>query len=73
MAPRYQIIEVSIDGDGNEASRLPSWSCETMDEAIHVIENVLSRYQTSGCESDGSYWWGTAMNGARSRFLIEAV
>jgi hypothetical protein len=53
----------------NEVSRLPAWSFDTLEKAINQIENVLSR---CGCASDGSYWWGTAMNG-EMRFTIEGV
>jgi hypothetical protein len=52
---------------------LRAWSFDTLEKAVNQIENVLSRCETRGCAGDGSYWWGTAMNGDRMRFVIEGV
>jgi hypothetical protein len=31
MAPTYQVIEISLDGDGNELSRMPAWSFDSLE------------------------------------------
>jgi hypothetical protein len=73
MAPAYQIIEINLDAEDNEISQFPAWSFDTLETAVDQIENVLSRWQTRGCASDGSYWWDLGMNGDEVRFKIEGV
>jgi hypothetical protein len=73
MALKYRVIEITLDTNDNEIKRQPSWSAPTLEQAVNCIENVLSRCEVRGCASDGTYWWGTAMNGDRMRFTIEAV
>jgi hypothetical protein len=73
MALSYQIIEISVEADGNEGARRPSWSFDTLQEAINRINNLLSRCKSGGFEKEKGYWWCTAMNGERMRFVIEAI
>ena len=73
MALSYQIIEIPIDADDNETARIPSWRFDTLEQAVNRIENVLSRCKHHGFEAAKNYWWCTAVNGQRMRFMIEAV
>jgi hypothetical protein len=73
MALAYRVIEISLDAQNNETNRLPSCSFDSKEAAANSIENVLSRYKERGFDADGLYWWGTAINGDRSRFIIEVT
>jgi hypothetical protein len=70
MALVYLVIEITLDAHNNETNRI-SRSFDSKEAAANSIENVLSRYKDRGFDADGRYWWGTAMNGDRSRFVIE--
>jgi hypothetical protein len=58
---------------GSEGERRPSWSFETLQEATNRINNLISRCKSGGFEKKKGYWWCTAMNGDRMRFVIEAL
>jgi hypothetical protein len=70
MALVYRVIEITLDAHNNETNRV-SWSFDSKEAAANSIESVLSRYKDRGFDADGRYWWGTAINGDRSRFIIE--
>jgi hypothetical protein len=73
MGHIYQIIEISVDADGNEGARRRSWSFDTLQEAINRINNLLSRCKSGRFEKEKGYWWCKAMNGDRMHFVIEVV
>ena len=69
----YQIIQVTLDAIGNETERSRAWSFETRQEAIQMMQNLISRHHNSGYSEDGALWWGTALDGTRMRYLIEGA
>ena len=73
MAPVYQIIEISVDADGNEGVRRPSWSFDTREKSVNRINNLLSRCKLGRFDKEKGYWLCTAMNDDRTHFMIEAI
>jgi hypothetical protein len=71
MSP-FTIIEIRLDEANNDLSRRPAWARPTREEAIKILNDLMSRYSPSGYDADGDFWWGTAVNGDRMKFLIEA-
>jgi hypothetical protein len=68
MAQIYQIIEISVDADGNEGARRLCWSFDTLQEAINRIPTFYPAFdKKTGC------WWCTAMNGERMHFVIDTA
>ena len=67
----FTIIEIRLDEAGNTLERLPAWSFATRQEAVTRLNNLRSRHNPSGYDTEGDFWWGTAVNGDRMRFLIE--
>jgi hypothetical protein len=71
MAPVYQIIEISVDADGNEGDR-PGPSI-TREKGVNRINNLLSRCKLGRFDKEKGYWLCTAMNDDRTHFMIEAI
>jgi hypothetical protein len=69
---KFNVIELRLDDSDVVLERFVAWSFPTRDEAVVRIENLMSLHNPSGYDATGDFWWGTAANGDRMRFLIEA-
>jgi hypothetical protein len=50
------------------------YSYPTRGEAVDTIETVMSRFEKSGYEPEGQFWWVVTRDGkSRIRFVIEDV
>lgn len=70
----FQIVEITVDADDNPVDRkVVPYPFATRTEAVTQIENVIAGYAHFGHEPKHTYWWVTAANGDRMRFVIEVV
>ena len=68
----FQIVELTLDADDNVIERrVVPYPYPTREEAVTAIECIVSTFAEAGYEPAQKFWWATAGNGDRMRFIVE--
>ena len=68
----FQIVEIILDANDKVIERkVVPYPYQTRDEAVTAIECIVSTFAEAGYEPAQKFWWATAGNGDRRRFIIE--
>jgi hypothetical protein len=71
----FQVVELYLDAEDNVIDRRAvPYPYPTRGEAVDTIETIISRFQESGYEQEGQFWWAVTRDGKnRIRFIIEDI